>query len=173
MLARVEKDLKTYELAFETFKIDQNAYPLWSPKLSNNVWGGLVPEGTDLGRLPTFKTPSNLKMEAMLTTPIAYISEFFEDPFSPIEGATYLYWTPGGTRDAWVVWSPGPDRDFDMQLSDLESSYKIQRSGEISVFETMFELTYDPTNGIVSSGDIFRVKKRGPRNTNPLLQWAQ
>ena len=52
--------------------------------------------------------------------------------------------------------SAGPDRDQDMILED----YIRSASGDIRLYLTQFgagaAVEYDPTNGLGSSGDVFR-----------------
>lgn len=76
------------------------------------------------------KYPQRLEQ---MTTPIAYITTIFNDPFNTSD--TYRYLLDSG-KNSWKLYSVGPD--------------KIDNEGEI---------TYDPTNGSVSEGDIVREKQ--------------
>ena len=67
-----------------------------------------------------------------LTTPIAYITRIPVDHFSK-EGNKILYQPK---QNDWIVWSVGPDQ--------------VDNNGTI---------VYDPTNGILSAGDITRSKQ--------------
>lgn len=82
----------------------------------------------------------------LLTTPVAFISQvpvdiFFSPqmfgepggPFGP--GGEYMHYIADRTvTELWLLWSYGPDRDMEFT-----------------------QVTYDPTNGTVSNGDIYRV----------------
>jgi prepilin-type N-terminal cleavage/methylation domain-containing protein len=119
-----------------------------------------------------------------LTTPIAYISTLIPDPFADTEGAVYGYYS---TANGWIVISFGPDQDespdeqghsgdLDGWLESLVRNVvtgKIDTAlydpattqpsltllcGESRLTGTAF--TYDPTNGPVSEGDVYRVSQR-------------
>jgi len=81
-----------------------------------------------------------------LTTPIAYMTEIPKDtfhnpqpfglsggPFGP--GGRYMHYISDPlVTEIWLLWSYGPDRDVEFG-----------------------HLVYDPTNGSISDGDIYRV----------------
>jgi prepilin-type N-terminal cleavage/methylation domain-containing protein len=81
-----------------------------------------------------------------LTTPAAYLGSIPKDifhrpqsfgliggPFGP--GGKYMkYVADPIVNEMWLLWSYGPDQDMEFE-----------------------EVQYDPTNGTVSSGDIYRV----------------
>jgi len=116
-----------------------------------------------------------------LTTPVDYVTRYPADPFASIRGETFgFYSVAPGTSDTtykggigWILWSYGPDtneykggRTGDSpylaynptrpQPSRSDPSYPgglvAGRGPGGSAF------TYDPTNGTVSAGDIWRVK---------------
>jgi len=57
--------------------------------------------------------------------------------------------------NGWILISPGPDRDYDIDPVKYYDSSIAQPSFELLCIAG----TYDPTNGTVSSGDVFRVKQ--------------
>jgi len=79
-----------------------------------------------------------------LTTPIAYLLEWSatEDPFSP-EGIQVAL--PGPEGSDWVLLSAGPDRHWDVQEELFLAPLSLSQ---------LLRLQYDPTNGLISSGDI-------------------
>jgi len=77
------------------------------------------------------KYPTNLNN---LTTPIAYLTQVFGDPFA--KGNESLQVGVTENSDNWKAYSVGPDQ--------------IDDDGEI---------IYDPTNGTISKGDIIREKQ--------------
>ncbi len=92
-----------------------------------------------------------------LTTPFSYIMSYDVDVFAPIRGATFNYWsTPSYKGDGFIIWSPGPDKDYDLTLENVEiyydPRYEVPSPG-------LIERQYDPTNGARSGGDVFRTKQ--------------
>lgn len=167
--SRVQSDLRTYSVAVNSYHLDNGQYPNWSldPAKNNFAW---VKDRTGILKTqPTFL----LKVDAgpgNLTTPVAYMSTLPHDLFSPIEGAMFCYWTPladdktsasfGGaasTPKGYIMWSAGPDRQYDLTIQNIALAFD-----EKSTTPTAFLIahTYDPTNGVKSRGDIWRI---GPR----------
>jgi len=74
-----------------------------------------------------------------VTTPVAYVTSIPIDSFSKVMPYGYETWQLGGTRDVrfCMVTSMGPDRDLDSAYGGINS-------------------IYDPSNGTVSNGDIYR-----------------
>ncbi len=138
-VARVRADMRTLATALEAYHIDYNTYP---PSPSFEVIAQEKP-----GSIATQKALS------ALTTPIAYITSIPLDPFNPVEGSIFGYYAPTLERDPelikeappWTLWSMGPDSVSSiMSQEDLKSP-------------RILKLTYDPTNGMKSSGDIVRI----------------
>jgi hypothetical protein len=109
---------------------------------------------------------------ASLTTPIAYIRGFPHDTFSPGSAACYAYFSvhpgragpdgPAPADDAWRGWiliSAGPDGDYDWTGEWDKLDPRVKTQWERLLAGTTAKgsaFTYDPTNGIVSDGDIWR-----------------
>ncbi len=122
-----------------------------------------------------------------LTTPVAYITRMPLDPLTttPEKGKgittfAYLRLLPPDWADedaladphqysSWVLYSPGPDRDYDFNFDQYslweairkydeaaEQEPTIQLSYKHPIFETV---RYDPTNGSVSNGDVLRLSE--------------
>jgi hypothetical protein len=72
-----------------------------------------------------------------LTTPIAYITSIPIDAFSRVLPYEYETWILEGELRFCLVTSMGPDRDRDSGYAGVSSMY-------------------DPTNGTVSNGDMYR-----------------
>ena len=100
--------------------------------------------------------PQNL---SALTTPIAYILEIPGDPFSPYssnehsEPLRYLV-----TRDTWLVWSAGPDRNYDLTTQNLPDLLRRISADTSHTLEILSPFTYDPTNAANSKGDVWKTK---------------
>jgi hypothetical protein len=77
------------------------------------------------------------------------------DPFSPT-GNLYQYHlsmstdTLPTTYDFFIIISNGPDEDIDIDVKELNNS-----PPNYGLPKPIIEYAYDPTNGIVSNGDIF------------------
>lgn len=69
----------------------------------------------------------------ILTTPIAYISHLPKDIFAEDYQFYKYQWYSPSNKGGWYVWSIGPDK-----------------------FNDNHYFEYDPTNGIISKGDISR-----------------
>jgi len=110
---------------------------------------------------------------ATLTTPIGYITSYPADPFMDTKGCTFCYFS---NSNGWILWSPGPDTD-EAQGTNLGLN---GTAGPANTVETLYNIavsqpsldlqcgasgspskafTYDPTNGTVSPGDVYRVKQ--------------
>lgn len=148
-VSKAKKEMQTLATALEAYFVDYNRYPMW-------YWG----PGTNI---PVSKRLNRL------TTPIAYISAIPKpDPFytshdpyglGPAVYDTYDYcdeqthaeynfsWRPGLYGHRWRLCSAGPNR--------------------IQNFAWEF---YDPTNGLVSNGDIIRL---GPRGAFPATRFNE
>jgi len=88
---------------------------------------------------------------SLLTTPIAYVTSIPIEPFAAEESEDpFDYRTD--LANVWILRSTGPDRDSDVDLQSLIE--RTHDSSELRAWYQSFE--YDPTNGIISSGDIFR-----------------
>ena len=151
-LSRSKNDLRTLVVAFEAYRVDHvEGYPYdW------NTPGGL--EGFGQSEWDTY---------AAVTTPIAYISSVPRDIFqqhTPLAnrrkaGSLYEFWgTDGNRRSAqWVATGTkflmigyGPDQDWDLSGN----------GGGTNLMRFINEISYDPTNGTRSSGDIGRSNVR-------------
>jgi prepilin-type N-terminal cleavage/methylation domain-containing protein len=150
--ARVKNDMRTIAVAWESYHVDWNCYPL---DAENDV---AVSQRWQIGMI-------------QVTTPVAYISSAPTDPFfarvrsgasrdnwiSPnyevasavatmSPSAPSPYGAPDNGYDCYCVFSVGPNAIDDFSDNDhwpAESSCNF--------------IPYDPTNGTVSVGDITRL----------------
>ncbi|HEQ60860.1 MAG TPA: hypothetical protein ENN74_04540 [Firmicutes bacterium] len=106
----------------------------------------------------------------ILTTPIAYLTRIPRDPFNKNFTGLYRYGTPQ-VRDAWsTFWmlvSNGPDEDADIApayvvLDEDQSLWHFYSYPFEGTRRRLEELIYDPTNGVVSGGDIVRLGPWSP-----------
>ncbi len=164
-VARTDNDLRTIDLAMESYHIDNRGYGI---SLADNKW------------LPPFTTYAG-NDNRYLSTPISYLTEMPPDIFRKIAGlANPAYWIYAGSyteasvfnhrlypKMAWMTWSNGPDQvtcaGSYRGLKDIMKNESLPipqlgtqvspDSGGGPAFDGM---RYDPTNGTVSVGDIYR-----------------
>jgi hypothetical protein len=140
--SRVKSDMRSMATAIESYRIDYDTYPTTVPLaafLPLQERGNLRRAGG-----AGLACPSNL------TTPVAYLTSFFLDPFAPGSKIPFAYYAD---EDGWVLVSPGPDGKYDINPESDYSSSVSQPSLRL------LAKYYDPTNGAVSPGDLVRVKQ--------------
>jgi type II secretion system protein G len=120
--------MRTLATGLESYRTDYQAYPpVMLPHLSVDDPAGRA-----------------------LTTPIAYLTEMPRNPFVHYHKYHRTHWWQYGNDNnkQWGLGSPGPNliEDYPPQVFQLGN---YTPSAYIPV-------TYDPTNGVVSNGDIFR-----------------
>jgi type II secretory pathway pseudopilin PulG len=136
-VSRAKSDQRALATAIESYDVDYNHYPLW--ELRSDF---ATPR-------PTFILPRPEKHTGSLTTPIAYITRIFPDPFSADKEEWFSYYT---TDNKWIVISAGPDKDY-----DIVPQQDFQQAGDSNaLWNAIVNKTYDPTNGTHSNGDIWR-----------------
>lgn len=157
-VSRVRSDMRALKTAIDSYAIDNRVYPF----------------------AQSFSSPTPYQKLRQITTPIAYISGIPRDVFARRDNIfsqfivgeptnTYLYNTGaadaglGGSQSmvhklSWSLTGSGPDTDFqfiyyafDRRFVEPEKRYVLW--------------IYDPTNGTVSTGDMFT---RGGLQTPPL-----
>jgi len=183
-VSRARTDMRSLAVAIEAYFVDNNTYPAYAIGLQsvNGALGAKVPAS----RLPSFRLPEpptanqagqSLRFQT-LTTPIAYYTQYPNDSFVPGSKATFVYWSvqpgqpdPSGKivgKDSpvkgvgWILVSPGPDGEYDMagEWDSYDPSLPLGNSRLIDgTNKKGSALTYDPTNGTVSKGDIWRMKQ--------------
>lgn len=171
-VSRARTNMRYIALALENYVVDSHVYP---PMHSFDA-SSFDPERIHRrgGAGLSFIEPGGNGVSG-LTTPLAYVTSLLSDPFAPIEGMPFAYWAPangraevnpadGGTTVGWILISPGPDEDYNLTPADLPTAYDPIHSGQPSDVllaggGARGAYTYDPTNGIVSAGDLWRVKQ--------------
>lgn len=167
-ISRSKSDLRTITTALETYNVDHNMYPYSSGIHSQT--GEIELQNSEMNSAHKF-------LSRAITTPIAYLTSIPLDPFAteyvpPEEGQNYYYsnlalekrrnltppWPgPGNAFEnrlqflgQWIMWGCGPD----LTRGSLTPG---NIGGPAS---TDYHLGfYDPTNGLISRGDIFRSQK--------------
>jgi hypothetical protein len=113
--------------------------------------------------------PSNLSLlthKAVFNPPVMWlggkqvseIGPFIEKiPFSAFGKDIYpRNFTPSDMF--WIVWYPGPDERYDLNLSDRYDDVNKWVGTRKETPSFIINYTYDPTNGTLSKGDIVRWK---------------
>ena len=133
-----KRDLRKLAAAIEAYKSDNFVAPSFK----------YLPSGR-----PTFAGIN-------LTTPIAYLSDLnLRDYLSAVENPSdfsYCYYASPGGKD-WIVWSAGPDWKYQITSATVASVLSIAPNFR----EARANTTYDPSNGMRSSGDIWRSSNGG------------
>ncbi len=142
-LARVQSDLQTISTALEAYASDVGEYP------PNPV--GLGP------RFRAFRP---------LTTPVAYLTQLPRDPFQSEDPLGPLGWRLGvcfygamplDFASRWLLVSDGPDKHLscsDPSMVVFYPGYSPELfAGEVQDYDYVI---YDPTNGVISEGDVYR-----------------
>lgn len=140
-ISRAKADMRTLATALDAYHADNNRYP---ETFINARWERFFP----------------------LTTPIAYITSVPDDPFhdkhdegntidwGPRHGAYKMGATPIANPSRYAISSNGPDRDEDSLPIKVYPGFSWEvMTGQDPDFDYM---VYDPTNGTVSNGDIWR-----------------
>lgn len=86
-----------------------------------------------------------------LTTPVPFIKSYPHDPFSKRGKGVFGYYND--REKGYILFSPGPDRDYDIEA---DQDYDALARDPV---QNLLDLTFDPTNGAQSDGDIWIVKK--------------
>ncbi|MCC6546648.1 prepilin-type N-terminal cleavage/methylation domain-containing protein [Candidatus Sumerlaeota bacterium] len=181
-VSRVRSDHRSLATAVESYYVDNNEYPAMTGAdqtlASADYSAYRTAPGTGVGR--TFRARNNTFL-LTLTTPIAYITSVFPDPFADTKGIGFRYYTDG---PGWILGSWGPDVDeavggdlawnvgtlattptkdgvvetvYDNTVSSQPSSLLI--TGSTTGTPGRGGFTYDPTNGTISDGDLWRVRQ--------------
>lgn len=184
-VSRVRADHRSLATAIETYRIDNNQYPAMTMDPALTVDAARYGPGAPATIGRTFRARHNTAL-LTLTTPIAYITSIFGDPFADVRGTGFTYFTDG---PGWILGSWGPNvnqinggdlrwNNGDIAVPADANPATPWRAGADEGVETVYvstisqpslvlltgsttvgAYTYDPTNGTVSAGDLWRVKQ--------------
>ena len=157
VVAPVKANQRSMATALESYYIDYSEYPAWI--VGEGGANSFLPPDSPSYNVPTFRIKDSAQGTHdlhTLTTPITYVTSYLYDPFVHVNekpvGATFGYWTDDPKNGGWIIWSPGPDGIYDINpQADYDSTQEVPS-------ESLYNKTYDPTNGTNSRGDIWRVK---------------
>jgi len=184
-VSRVKTDQRSLATGLESYFVDANVYLAYGVgEQGANAFAMAPGTGDDqIGctLIYTFRiwTSTNNYFHT-LTTPIAYMTSFIRDPFADTKTSSFGYYCD---TNGWIITSYGPDTDEnwapsagspkvpgDIRMTnaqpEVESVYTsafAQPTLTLSVLFSQYDpyeaFTYDPTNGTISPGDVYRVKQ--------------
>lgn len=147
-VSRVRADLRSIATAVEIYAVDWNTYP---PDGNGPPYRGLV----------------------AMTTPISYLTSIFTDPFNFgfVDGRTGMESMEDDNQDRTYELGTGTfagrNVDFPARLWAL-AAYGPDKDDDTSTIGaypyTEYAVPYEPTNGTISDGDLYRL---GPQDRHP------
>lgn len=171
-VARAKADIRSMATAIEAYCVDHNTYPPYSNPADKMI-GGLC----------------------ALTTPVSFMTEIPRDPFgaswyphpdNPHASRRWGFYELGSgkanvrssgaqpfSNDTWMLECDGPDGYDDTSpgsgVNLSTSGYPwVHLTGTPQEMEVICAMAYDPTNGTISRGEIYRVG--GVRPDSPPLR---
>lgn len=155
--ARCQADLRSLATGLEAYRVDNNYYPL------NGV---LFQSGTvEIPQQNGTGAPAHKFLFESLTTPVAYLTSLPPDPF--VDAASVRdTWRPYFPRFFYTnfdwftrITLPSPPAVI-AQKVNLYGPWILAAAGpDRDRLDLNRDLAYDPTNGTISDGDIFRSPK--------------
>lgn len=147
-VARMKADMRTVATGLESYMVDWGKYP------PRQIYPNLGPSF----RLGLGNSQTRAEDLSAITTPISYLSKIPIDVFeTKIDHPNNIidYWSPdivetlSTSYSNWLLVSVGPDSE----LSEYGNWGNLPYTSE---FKARFWLDYDPTNGTISIGNLFR-----------------
>lgn len=148
-IARVRTDMRSIALALEAYRSDHGFYPAaHTIDLNSKARAALKDAGCD--PLNAIDPTGFIRGKNDALTTSTYLTFVPNDIFAPLRDIPFRY---RSDAHGWILVSPGPDGDYDLNPArdyDSEAANRIR---------TLLPYTYDPTNGTVSDGDLWRVNQ--------------
>lgn len=180
-VSRVKADERSLANGLESYYVDNNDYPAMGKGDSGaNGFAGITVPGTakttGASKIITFRVKkATTDLFRTITTPQAYLTGYFPDPFADTKGCCFAYYKD---TNGWIVASFGPDTDEnggnskngDLGIVDGWAGTGTETQYTSALAQPSLQLltgsgysgecyTYDPTNGTVTPGDVYRVKQ--------------
>jgi len=168
-VSRVRADMRSIATALESYRVDSNNYP--GPYDYNDPpsdgWGGFSQNSGAPG-----DSGFHARVSSSLTTPIAYIASLPLDAFDSSQTDNtmpqetwnrFRYWNFPYFRENPVYANLGPTTGFGRNEAAAGQwlFYSIGPDQDQGNEGAGFHVDYDPTNGTLSIGNIFRTQKNG------------
>jgi type II secretion system protein G len=158
-VARVKGEHHTIAIALETYQVDNNRYP--PDSVQNNTWPSYLPS--------ELTTPVDYASGGVLFDPfptygwpVAHVATRYR--YKNLGKGTFTIWTPpAGTLAAqqtigmYSIYSNGPNRKLDLPGTTAFPGVPLFSDGGNATDWAW--LVYDPTNGTISNGDVYRTQK--------------
>lgn len=145
--------MRSLATGIESYFLDHQKYPRTRPL--REFAGAKESALRDAGGLELCAPDPGVgeKGGAGLTTPVAYVTGLFPDPYSPKGRLPFAYYAKNG---GWILFSAGPDRKYDINPA-------VDYAGDTTeAMELLVPKTYDPTNGRICCSLITQ-RDRGVR----------
>ncbi len=160
-VSRVAADMRTMMTGIESYAVDHNGYPLAGVLNANGTIQN--PHASPSG------PPAHKFLNERLTTPVAYLTVIFKDPFVDRERAPIPSWRAFYARYFYTnlnqfkhVMSPSPPPVIDVKKA-IYGPWILSGAGpDLDRLDLASDLVYDPTNGTISNGDITRSQRVMP-----------
>ncbi len=178
-VSRAKADLRTLATGIESYRVDFNGYPQANPFNTSSRRESDLPDPANTKViLERLSTPVAYLTNGLLADPFSSLfrsgtpnsttgaidspppsvpaNEVYENRFykytatTTISGVTAILGTANKADGIWVGWSSGPDT----VRTQLAGTGLLSSSATVAA--TLNNI-YDPTNGTVSQGDVFRV----------------
>ncbi len=148
-------DLHQLSLAIEAYHVDHGAYPAWA--VGREGANAFAP-GSPGYDIPTFAiaTPERPGLHS-LTSPVPHLPGTYPSDRFDVDslGVTYGYWH-NEDGSFWILFSPGPDGVYDIVPWKDFAQVDSERRNDVP--SALIQKTWDPTNGLVSRGDLWRMR---------------
>jgi hypothetical protein len=167
-VSQARSDMRAIATALEAYFVDNMHYPAWAKgDQGANAFAGPHAGAYHIHTFRIWRDEGERGIFRTLTTPIPYLPSYLRDPFASTRGAYYGYYCD---LNGWVLYSWGPDMDENQRNKwdlepDVETAYRsVFAQPTLTLLAGTSSLsgeayTYDPTNGTISPGDIYRVKQ--------------
>jgi prepilin-type N-terminal cleavage/methylation domain-containing protein len=174
-VARVKADMRTLATAVESYAVDNTKYPYRHAPIFGG-WGAWAPPFNEKIYDPA--DPYAARGMHVITTPIGYITSLPKDIFNqPATGMAqpgnpysevldywdstqcdffvnfWGTWARAGRGRGWIMMSVGPDLYVGVSPTGMPGNYPAPQPGHLT---NTAKFIYDPTNGTVSTGNIYR-----------------
>lgn len=168
-VSKAKSEIRTLVTGLEAFQIDYNVYPVCASGSKSMNADIIAIPGSKKDIRVTFANYRNSKIGKRyytLTTPVSFLATIPVDPFADSSKGNFGY--ANAFEMGWLVWSYGPDGDeifgsqIDLALKGCEnwtntqwSKNTVYNPEQSAPLPGLNWITYDPTNGSSSPGDIW------------------
>jgi hypothetical protein len=154
MVSKSVSTMRAMAAGIDSYYLETNSYPASTCDPVSRIWHpSRKRDEVVIARIPTYRVLPNSEKKARLSIIVDQLAGQ-HDPYGPIKKAPYGYCTTGSFGQGWILWSAGPDRDYDITIDNVAEIY--DPSARVPS-DRLIDMTYDPTNGTGSNGDLYRV----------------